>query len=150
MTTDNHQRENSMISAQAHNRHDCPFCELSSSNEIAGSNIVFAVRDSYPVTPLHTLVLPRRHVPTYFDLNRDEVLAVDELLRKLRADIAAADASVKGFNIGVNSGAVAGQTIFHCHIHLIPRRRGDVPDPWGGVRAIIPGKAHYPVSNGPR
>ncbi len=139
-----------MISAQDENIQDCPFCGMSASHEIAGSDIVFAVRDLYPVTPLHTLVLPRRHVPTYFDLNSDEVLAVDELLRKLRADIAAADASVKGFNIGVNSGAAAGQTIFHCHIHLIPRRRGDVPDPWGGVRAIIPRKARYPASNGPR
>lgn len=139
-----------MIAAQSENIHNCPFCGIAASYEIAGCDLVFAVRDSYPVTPLHTLVLPRRHVPTYFDLTRDEVLAVDELLRKLRADIAAVDASVKGFNIGVNAGAAAGQTIFHCHIHLIPRRHGDVPDPWGGVRAIIPGKARYPASRGPR
>lgn len=97
------------------------------------------------MTQLHTLVLPRRHAATYFDLNYQEVVAIDELLRRLRDDIRAEDGSVDGFNIGVNVGTTAGQTIPHCHIHLIPRRRGDVPDPWDGVRAIIPGKAHYPT-----
>jgi ATP adenylyltransferase len=114
------------------------------SDVLAGNDIAFAVRDAHPVTPLHTLVLPRRHVPTYFDLTRQEAAAVDELLRELHDDILGGDGTVEGFNIGINIGAVAGQTILHCHVHLIPRRRDDVPDPWGGVRAIIPGKARYP------
>jgi ATP adenylyltransferase len=80
----------------------------------------------------------------YFDLPLPEVAAIDELLRELRIEIASRDSAVKGFNIGINIGTVAGQTIPHCHVHLIPRRCGDVSDPWGGVRAIIPGKARYP------
>jgi ATP adenylyltransferase len=114
------------------------------SRVLAGNGTAFAIRDAHPVTPLHTLVLPRRHVPTYFDLIPQETAAVDDLLRQIREDILKADTTVEGFNIGINVGATAGQTILHCHVHLIPRRRGDVPDPWGGVRAIIPGKARYP------
>ena len=71
---------------------------------------------------------------------------INELSGRLGDDILASGSGVEGFNIGVNIGAVAGQTIFHCHLHLIPRRHGDVPDPWGGVRAIIPGKARYPAA----
>jgi ATP adenylyltransferase len=123
----------------------CPFCAFDPSMEIAGSELVFAIRDAQPVTPLHTLVLPRRHVATYFDLNHLEAIAVDMLLRQLRDQIVAQDDTVEGFNIGINVGPVAGQTILHCHVHLMPRRPGDVPDPWGGVRAIIPGKARYPT-----
>ena len=125
----------------------CPFCAIDPSVEIAGSELAFAVRDTNPVTPLHTLVLPRRHVATYFDLSRQEAIAVDVLLRRLRDEIVAEDDKVEGFNIGINVGIVAGQTILHCHVHLMPRRRGDVPDSWGGVRAIIPGKARYPAAN---
>lgn len=124
----------------------CPFCTPDSLTVVAGSQLAFAVRDANPVTSLHTLILPRRHVSAYFDLFLPEVLAVDELLRQLRDEITAEDHTVRGFNVGINVGATAGQTIPHCHVHLIPRRRGDVPDPWGGVRAIIPGKAHYPTS----
>jgi ATP adenylyltransferase len=78
------------------------------------------------------------------------MMGIDELLRQLRNDIVKADDTVQGFNVGINIGTVAGQTIHHCHVHLIPRRSGDVPDPWGGVRAIIPGKAHYPGSGSSR
>lgn len=133
-----------MVEARLTNSLACPFCSIASSAMIAATDLVFALRDAYPVTPLHTLVLPRRHAATYFDLNRQEVMAIDELLRRLRDDILAEDAAVEGFNIGINIGTMAGQTIPHCHVHLIPRRRGDVADPWGGVRAIIPGKARYP------
>jgi diadenosine tetraphosphate (Ap4A) HIT family hydrolase len=101
------------------------------------------VRDTTPVTRLHSLVLPYRHVPTYFTLDDEELAASNELLRHLRSEIVKIDPSVEGFNIGANVGAVSGQTIFHCHIHLIPRRRGDVPDPRGGVRAVIPEKMRY-------
>jgi ATP adenylyltransferase len=141
-----HHGEHSMIAGGDEHSEGCPFCGMGPAREIARNELAFAIRDSYPVTPMHALVLPRRHAPTYFDLTAEEILAIDALLRGLRADIVAADASVEGFNIGVNVGTVAGQTIFHCHVHLIPRRQGDVPDPWGGVRAIIPGKARYPAS----
>jgi diadenosine tetraphosphate (Ap4A) HIT family hydrolase len=110
---------------------------------IASNALAYAVRDTSPVTPLHTLILPHRHVADYFELDSDEREAIDWLLGETRRDILTRDPAVNGFNIGVNVGAVAGQTIFHCHVHLIPRRRGDVANPHGGVRAIIPGKADY-------
>ena len=132
-----------MVKAPRETDPPCPFCGMDASVETAGNALAFAIWDANPVTPWHALVLPRRHASTYFDLSSDEVAAIDQLLRGLRDEIAAKDASVEGFNIGINVDAIAGQTVFHCHIHLIPRRRGDVPDPWGGVRAIIPGKARY-------
>lgn len=122
----------------------CPFCAVDSAVIVQGNTMAFAVRDTNPVTPLHSLALPRRHVASYFELRPREVAAMEELLRQIWRDIEAEDSNVKGFNVGINIGTVAGQTIPHCHIHLIPRRRGDVADPWGGVRAIIPGRAHYP------
>src|SRR5262245_11679257 len=102
-----------------------------------------AIRDNYPVTELHTLVIPKRHATTFFDLFEPERRAVNQLLVSLRNEIIAKDTSVSGFNIGMNSGSTAGQTIGHAHVHLIPRRQGDVPAPRGGVRGVIPGKATY-------
>jgi ATP adenylyltransferase len=122
---------------------NCVFCRLSSDRAVARNDLAFAVRDTSPVTPLHTLVLPYRHVPSYFDLNAEEKRAIDELLEEARRDVLARDPNVAGFNIGINVGAAAGQTIFHCHVHLIPRQDGDVANPRGGVRAVIPGKADY-------
>ena len=110
---------------------------------IAQNQLAYAVRDTSPVTPLHTLVIPRRHVASYFDLATDEKRAIEDLLEATRRDIVKRNPAVAGFNIGINIGAVAGQTIFHCHVHLIPRRPGDVANPRGGVRAVIPGKADY-------
>jgi len=92
---------------------------------------------------LHTLVIPKRHVSSYFDLGQGEVNACTQLVDKARREIKIADAGVTGFNIGVNDGESAGQTVFHRHIHLIPRRDGDVEDPRGGVRHTIPGKGYY-------
>jgi diadenosine tetraphosphate (Ap4A) HIT family hydrolase len=105
--------------------------------------IGYVVHDTSPATPLHCLVLPRRHVASYFDLTDAEMAALHRLLAAARSDILRRDPAVEGFNVGINVGEVAGQTIFHCHVHLIPRRLGDVPNPRGGVRAVIPGKAHY-------
>jgi ATP adenylyltransferase len=122
---------------------NCVFCTLGCDTVIARNDLAYAVRDTSPVTPLHTLVLPYRHVPGYFDLNADEKRAIEELLEEVRLDVLARDPNVAGFNIGINVGAAAGQTIFHCHVHLIPRRPGDVANPRGGVRAVIPGKADY-------
>jgi diadenosine tetraphosphate (Ap4A) HIT family hydrolase len=103
-----------------------------------------AVRDNYPVTRLHTIVIPKRHAVTFFDLFDPERRAINQLLDVLRLEILKNDASISGFNVGINIGDTAGQTIDHAHVHLIPRRQGDVPDPRGGVRGIIPGKAIYP------
>lgn len=89
------------------------------------------------------LVIPKRHVKTYFDLVLSELNAVNALLTTTKADIEKKDSEVKGFNVGMNNGVVAGQTIYHCHIHLIPRREGDVESPQGGVRRIIPGNGSY-------
>jgi ATP adenylyltransferase len=122
----------------------CVFCALRNSERLVLRNeLAFALRDTTPVSDLHTLVLPFRHAPTYFDLTPEELAAANDLLRRLGAQISQADPSVEGFNIGANVGLVSGQTIFHCHIHLIPRRRGDVENPLGGVRGVIPDKMRY-------
>lgn len=121
----------------------CLFCNMNRDRYIAENELAFAVRDGFPVTELHSLVIPRRHVSDYFDLTKEELIACNELLQTVREGILAKDGSVKGFNIGVNAGVAAGQSIFHCHIHLIPRREGDVPNPKGGVRHLIHGKGVY-------
>lgn len=110
---------------------------------IAFNALAFAIRDNYPVTELHTLVIPKRHAATFFDLFEPERRAVNHLLVNLRADILTKDGSVSGLNVGMNSGSTAGQTIGHAHVHLIPRRQGDVKDPRGGVRGVVPDKAAY-------
>ena len=121
----------------------CLFCSVGDERLIAENELAFAIRDGFPVTELHSLIIPRRHVSDYFELSKEELLACNELLRIVKEEILARDTSVKGFNVGANSGLVAGQSIFHCHIHLIPRREGDVPNPKGGIRHVIPGKGAY-------
>jgi ATP adenylyltransferase len=110
---------------------------------LAANEFAYAIRDELPVTPLHTLVIPRRHVTDYFGLTMQELRACNALLFTLRNQIQMEDLMVAGFTIGVNAGIVAGQTILHCHIHLIPRREGDVEDPRGGVRHVIAGGRRY-------
>lgn len=122
----------------------CIFCEPEAPRVFLENELSCALWDSFPVTDLHALVIPRRHAPDYFDLTRDELLACDELLRRARGLILERDATVEGFNVGVNAGAAAGQTVFHCHLHLIPRRQGDVENPRGGVRWVVPRKGWYP------
>ena len=121
----------------------CLFCNIEYERVIAENNLAYAVRDGFPVTDLHTLIIPKRHVEDYFGLTQEELLACDELIRSLKDEIMDSDSSVDAFNIGMNAGESAGQTIFHCHIHLIPRRSGDVENPRGGVRHLIPGKGNY-------
>ncbi len=121
----------------------CPFCDFPEDRILAQNELAFVIRDRYPVTPLHSLVIPKRHVSGLFDLGTSERNACNDLLMQAKDAIREEDASVAGFNVGVNIGEAAGQTIFHCHIHLIPRRRGDVGNPRGGVRHVIPGKGHY-------
>ncbi len=122
---------------------ECLFCSLPPERVIAQNELAYAIRDGFPVTALHTLVIPKRHVEDYFGLTSEELLACDSLIRSLKFDIARTDPMVVAFNIGMNAGRAAGQTIFHCHIHLIPRREGDVENPRGGVRHVIPGKGFY-------
>lgn len=121
----------------------CLFCSMAEERIVDENALAYAIRDGFPVTPMHTLVIPKRHVPSYFQLTPEELLACNELIGKLELAIRGEDPSVAGFNVGVNIGEMAGQTIFHCHIHLIPRREGDVPNPRGGVRHLIPGKGFY-------
>lgn len=125
-----------------HRDDTCPFCSLD-RELIAENELAVAFRDGFPVTPLHTLVIPKRHVADYFDLYQPEINAMNQLLAKIKDTLIAEDASITGFNIGINSGQSAGQTIFHCHVHLIPRRDGDVEDPRGGVRGVIAAKQRY-------
>jgi len=121
----------------------CLFCNIPPERIVAENALAYAVRDGYPVTPDHTLVIPKRHVDDFFGLSEAEVLACTELLHRVKQEIVGEDPTVAGFNIGMNAGAAAGQTVFHCHMHLIPRRVGDVESPRGGVRHLIPGKGHY-------
>lgn len=121
----------------------CPFCEMPNGQLVAETELAYALRDVFPVTPLHTLVIPKRHVSGYFELDRPELNACHRLLELAKGAIQRADERVEGFDVGVNEGEVAGQTVFHCHLHLIPRCRGDVVDPTGGVRNVVPGKGPY-------
>tara|TARA_R110002049_G_scaffold137350_2_gene297350 strand:+ start:31234 stop:32229 length:996 start_codon:yes stop_codon:yes gene_type:complete len=121
----------------------CVFCEVSTDRVIAENELCYAIGDGFPVTPLHTLVIPKRHVSDYFDLFQPELNAIRRMLDDLRSSIHGEDQAVTGFNVGVNAGQSAGQTIFHCHVHLIPRRDRDVPNPRGGVRGVIPEKQSY-------
>jgi diadenosine tetraphosphate (Ap4A) HIT family hydrolase len=122
---------------------ECIFCSPPDERVFLRNELALALWDAFPVTDRHALVIPRRHIQDYFSLASEELLACDDLLRRAREHVLAIDPSVEGFNIGMNAGGVAGQTIFHCHIHLIPRRKGDVAHPRGGVRHIIPGKGAY-------
>ena len=121
----------------------CIFCSLDSSRVVAKNDTAYAIRDGFPVTQGHTLIIPHRHAETFFDLTKEEISGCLDLLHEMRREIIANDSTVTGFNIGMNAGASAGQTIFHCHIHLIPRRTGDVEDPRGGIRHVIPDKGYY-------
>jgi len=116
---------------------------MDSKRIVAENALAVAVRGGYPATPLHTLVIPKRHTDTYFNLFTSERRAIEQLVDSQRGEIAAKDEAVGGFNIGINAGEVAGQTVMHCRVHLIPRRGGDVPNPRGGVRHVIPGKGSY-------
>jgi diadenosine tetraphosphate (Ap4A) HIT family hydrolase len=119
----------------------CLFCKdprgVSLQHELA-----FSARDSYPASPGHTLVIPRRHVASFFDLTTDEVAACMLLIKeeKKRLD---KEFNPDGYNIGVNVGPAAGQSVLHVHIHIIPRYNGDVENPQGGVRHVIPKRGHY-------
>lgn len=121
---------------------DCIFCNISQDRRIAENDHCFAIYDGFPVSKGHTLIIPKRHVADYFDLTEDEVMAMQTLMRDIKAKIDA-ELSPDGYNIGINVNAAAGQTVFHVHMHLIPRYVGDVENPRGGVRGVIPAKQKY-------
>ncbi len=126
-----------------HRSSGCLFCEIPDKRVIDENALAYVIRDAYPVSELHTLILPRRHVASYFELGQPEINACTALLRSERSKILQQDGGVEGFNVGINDGEAAGQTIYHCHFHLIPRRVGDVDQPRGGVRHTIPGRGDY-------
>jgi diadenosine tetraphosphate (Ap4A) HIT family hydrolase len=125
----------------------CLFCGIPQGRIIASNELAYAIRDGFPVTSLHTLIIPKRHAVDYFELSKEELLACHELIHQLRESITQEDPNVVAFNIGMNAGEAAGQTVFHCHTHLIPRRKGDVSSPRGGIRHVIPDKGHYQEVN---
>ena len=122
---------------------DCIFCQIPKDRILFENNLIYAIFDGFPVTKYHSLIIPKRHIKDFFDLSEDELLLANKILHQMKEHILSIDESVTGFNIGMNAGESAGQTVFHCHIHLIPRRDGDVENPRGGVRHTIPGKGSY-------
>ncbi|MCP5223539.1 MAG: HIT family protein [Thauera sp.] len=121
---------------------NCPFCQLEAACIVFSDDVTLVIRDAFPVSPGHTLIIPRRHVGSFFELTPPERARMFELLTQAKAEL---DGTLQpdGFNIGINDGAAAGQTVAHLHLHLIPRYRGDTPDPRGGVRWVLPAKAKY-------
>ena len=121
---------------------DCPFCTLPSSRIISEDALCLVIRDGYPISPGHSLIIPKRHVASWFDLTEEESADLWQHLRKAKTGLDA-EFNPDGYNIGINEGAAAGQTVFHLHVHLIPRYHGDRADPRGGIRWIFPDKARY-------
>ena len=121
----------------------CLFCNSEESGFIFENKLSFVSFDTYPVSKYHCLIIPKRHIDNFFSLTNDELLACNNLIKIAKDDILSKDPSVKGFNLGTNIGKVSGQSILHCHFHLIPRRLGDVKNPQGGIRSVIPNKQHY-------
>jgi diadenosine tetraphosphate (Ap4A) HIT family hydrolase len=122
---------------------DCPFCCLPAERILAGNAQAVAIADAFPVSAGHSLIIPHRHLTRFFDLTEEEVTAVHALLRRMK-DHLDETRNPAGYNVGINVGTAAGQTVAHVHVHLIPRYLGDVTDPVGGVRNIIPGRGWYP------
>ena len=121
----------------------CLFCNINESGKEHENELAYTSYDTYPVSKLHCLIIPKRHIKDYFELTKDELIACDSLIKIVKNEIIKKDESVKGFNLGTNIGKVSGQSILHCHFHLIPRRERDVENPQGGVRSVIPNKQHY-------
>ena len=121
----------------------CLFCVVRSNELLDENAFCYASKDAHPVTHQHALIIPKRHVVDYFDLTELEVAAIHQMLVAMRSRVKSDDLTVTGFNIGVNVGKTAGQSIPHVHVHLIPRRQGDVENPQGGVRGVIPNKQKY-------
>ena len=121
----------------------CLFCNTENKEYIFENNLAYSTFDTYPVSEFHLLIVPKRHIKNYFELTNNEMIDCNKIILLSKNKIEQMDQTIKGFNIGINCGKVAGQSIMHCHIHLIPRREGDVENPQGGVRGVIPSKQHY-------
>jgi diadenosine tetraphosphate (Ap4A) HIT family hydrolase len=121
---------------------DCVFCHLEESRQLFSNDLAIAITDGFPVSRGHTLIIPKRHIVSLFDATAEERMALWELVEQARQHLQS-KYSPDGFNIGINDGTAAGQTVMHLHIHLIPRYTGDVEDPRGGVRWIMPDRAKY-------
>ncbi|MGD8367926.1 MAG: HIT family protein [Desulfobacterales bacterium] len=133
-----------MAESETENDTGCIFCRwIREKRAVASMDSVAAFEDGHPVTEGHVLLIPLRHTPDWFSMTETELRDTDRLIRKMAKEKREADPSVTGFNIGTNCGASAGQTVFHAHIHLIPRRDGDSDDPRGGIRGVIDGRRCY-------
>lgn len=121
---------------------NCPFCKLPTDRIISESDYTFTIRDGFPVSEGHTLIIPKRHVPSFFELKAIEKAAILQALDEAK-EVLDKELNPDGYNVGINDGEAAGQTVMHLHVHLIPRYRGDAEDPRGGVRWIFPEKAKY-------
>ena len=121
----------------------CLFCNIYESGSAHENELAYASYDSYPVSEHHCLIIPKRHIKDFFELTNEELIACNDLIKKVKDEILNKDQTVRGFNLGSNVGKISGQSILHCHLHLIPRREGDVENPQGGVRSVIPNKQYY-------
>lgn len=127
---------------------DCRFCQAKVKEGIVDEfGTVWAITDQNPVSEGHHLVVTKRHTVDWFSMTDKERQDADKLIKILKRKLETDDASITGFNVGINCGESAGQTIFHAHIHLIPRRDGDTPDPMGGVRGVIPDRMSYCIKD---
>ncbi|MCI0618836.1 HIT family protein [bacterium] len=121
---------------------DCPFCKITPERIVTETSLTFTIRDGFPISPGHTLIISKRHFCSFFEATPEEERELMQALRDAKSQLDY-EFSPMGYNIGINDGSAAGQTVPHLHIHLIPRYEGDVDDPRGGVRWIIPDKADY-------
>ena len=122
---------------------NCVFCNISEESIINEYQHFFIIRDSSPVTSLHSLIIPKRHIVSYFECNKEEYEEIPLVLNTQKTELKLTDDAITGFNIGMNIGEDAGQTVFHFHIHIIPRRKGDIDNPKGGIRGVISDKQKY-------
>lgn len=124
----------------------CLFCNVQTIDRgriVEENDLALVIRDAFPVSEHHSLIIPKRHVLDYFGLSQEEVIAIHHLLHSQKEYLSKFDATIDGYNIGMNCGETAGQSVWHCHVHLIPRRKGDTEYPKGGVRHVIPYKGNY-------
>ncbi len=124
-------------------KNNCIFCSKEKLNIVYEDDVFYVIRDAYPVTKDHTLIILNEHNKTYFDLRDKDYVQLNNIIKFQKHSLLKKDNSITGFNIGINEGETAGQTVMHLHIHLIPRRKGDIDDPRGGVRGVIPSKQKY-------
>ena len=122
---------------------NCIFCNIEEDRIAHEYKHFYVIKDAFPVTPLHSLIITKRHVVSYFQCSKEEHDEIPIILDTQKTELKILDNTITGFNIGMNIGEDAGQTIFHCHIHIIPRRQGDATNPRGGVRGVIPEKQKY-------